>query len=160
MMMALVCGGTLNSSAANLRTAVNGASSGTLNLHHKRQRTKDKGHETALSFLQLMAPAFPCRGSSSKVFGNAVVRFKIVQGLGNSISTLSRVSYKKDHGACVPCSAMRTHQHPSRLQVIRGNPAPLPVMTEIVASHMNSSPRLFTRTSIDRCIHDYSEMLL
>jgi hypothetical protein len=32
-MMALVWGGTLNSSAANLRTAVNGASSGTLNLH-------------------------------------------------------------------------------------------------------------------------------
>lgn len=32
VMMALVCGGTLNSSAANLRTAVNGAPSGTLNL--------------------------------------------------------------------------------------------------------------------------------
>jgi hypothetical protein len=31
-MMALVCGGTLNSSAANLSTAVNGASSGTLKL--------------------------------------------------------------------------------------------------------------------------------
>lgn len=29
-MMALVCGGTLNSSAANFRTAVNGAPSGTL----------------------------------------------------------------------------------------------------------------------------------
>lgn len=32
VMMALVWGGTLNSSAANLRTAVNGAPSGTLNL--------------------------------------------------------------------------------------------------------------------------------
>lgn len=32
MMMALVCGGTLNSSAANLSTAVKGAASGTLNL--------------------------------------------------------------------------------------------------------------------------------
>jgi hypothetical protein len=32
VMMALVCGGTLNSSAANLSTAVNGASSGTLKL--------------------------------------------------------------------------------------------------------------------------------
>lgn len=31
-MMALVCGGTLNSSAANLSTAVKGAASGTLNL--------------------------------------------------------------------------------------------------------------------------------
>lgn len=32
MIIALVCGGTLNSSAANLRTVVKGAASGTLNL--------------------------------------------------------------------------------------------------------------------------------
>lgn len=32
VMIALVWGGTLNSSAANLRTAVKGAASGTLNL--------------------------------------------------------------------------------------------------------------------------------
>ena len=36
VMIALVWGGTLNSSAANLRTAVNGAASGTLNLKEKK----------------------------------------------------------------------------------------------------------------------------
>lgn len=36
VMIALVWGGTLNSSAANLRTAVNGAPSGTLNLKFLR----------------------------------------------------------------------------------------------------------------------------
>lgn len=36
VMIAEVAGGTLNSSAANLRTAVNGVFSGTLNLQHKK----------------------------------------------------------------------------------------------------------------------------
>lgn len=40
VMMALVCGGTLNSSAANLRTAVNGAPSGTLNLKAQQDVAK------------------------------------------------------------------------------------------------------------------------
>lgn len=35
-MMALVAGGTLNSSAANFRTAVKGVVSGTLNLNDQR----------------------------------------------------------------------------------------------------------------------------
>lgn len=38
-MMALVWGGTLNSSAANFRTAVNGAPSGTLNLDFTEPET-------------------------------------------------------------------------------------------------------------------------
>jgi len=36
-MIALVWGGTLNSSAANLRTAVKGAASGTLNLKETKK---------------------------------------------------------------------------------------------------------------------------
>jgi len=35
-MIALVWGGTLNSSAANFKTAVNGAASGTLNLEFQK----------------------------------------------------------------------------------------------------------------------------
>lgn len=37
-MIALVWGGTLNSSAANFRTAVKGAASGTLNLKSKKKQ--------------------------------------------------------------------------------------------------------------------------
>ena len=38
VIIALVCGGTLNSSAANLRTAVKGAASGTLKLKKKKEK--------------------------------------------------------------------------------------------------------------------------
>ena len=41
-MMALVCGGTLNSLAANLSTAVKGAASGTLNLRVHRTTHADQ----------------------------------------------------------------------------------------------------------------------
>jgi len=41
-MMALVCGGTLNSSAANFRTAVNGAPSGTLKLIGEKKQLRDQ----------------------------------------------------------------------------------------------------------------------
>jgi hypothetical protein len=40
-MIALVWGGTLNSSAANLRTAVKGAASGTLNLRDLRETLRE-----------------------------------------------------------------------------------------------------------------------
>lgn len=40
--MALVCGGTLNSSAANFRTAVNGAPSGTLKLIGEKKQPRDQ----------------------------------------------------------------------------------------------------------------------
>ena len=40
VIIALVWGGTLNSSAANLRTAVKGAASGTLNLKEFQKRKK------------------------------------------------------------------------------------------------------------------------
>lgn len=59
-MIALVCGGTLNSSAANLRTAVKGAPSGTLNLNQAKfnqiqqnstnEQTKTLGIETAIDY--------------------------------------------------------------------------------------------------------------
>lgn len=49
VMMALVWGGTLNSSAANLRTAVKGASSGTLKLHkHSWEGLINTPKETSL----------------------------------------------------------------------------------------------------------------
>lgn len=43
--MALVCGGTLNSSAANFRTAVNGAPSGTLKLIGKKKNNPEINHK-------------------------------------------------------------------------------------------------------------------
>ena len=42
VMMADVAGSTLNSSAANLRTAVNGVASGTLSLNRKRKTNKKR----------------------------------------------------------------------------------------------------------------------
>lgn len=47
VMMALVCGGTLNSSAANFRTAVNGAPSGTLKLIGKRKKQQPRDQSQA-----------------------------------------------------------------------------------------------------------------
>ena len=43
VMMALVAAGTLNSSAANCRTAVNGASSGTLSLRTRSGEHRERG---------------------------------------------------------------------------------------------------------------------
>ena len=45
MMIALVWGGTLNSSAANLRTAVKGAASGTLNLRDLRETLRESANQ-------------------------------------------------------------------------------------------------------------------
>lgn len=45
-MIALVWGGTLNSSAANFRTAVNGAPSGTLNLFFFNPKVRGKIDES------------------------------------------------------------------------------------------------------------------
>ena len=42
-MMALVAAGTLNSSAANCRTAVNGATSGTLSLRTRSGEHRERG---------------------------------------------------------------------------------------------------------------------
>lgn len=44
-MIALVWGGTLNSSAANLRTAVKGAASGTLNLRDLRETLRESANQ-------------------------------------------------------------------------------------------------------------------
>ena len=54
VMMALVAAGTLNSSAAYLRTAVNGASSGTLSLHSRdaRASTGRGSHVRSLTTLR------------------------------------------------------------------------------------------------------------
>ena len=43
VMMALVAAGTLNSSAANCRTAVNGATSGTLSLRTRLGEHRERG---------------------------------------------------------------------------------------------------------------------
>lgn len=45
VIIALVWGGTLNSSAAYFRTAVKGAASGTLNLKRKKKKKFEKFHQ-------------------------------------------------------------------------------------------------------------------